>query len=769
VKKMSGFSVGVAAIAFAFSLGATNAEVQSTSDETPGEDIVFLSSSAETAEVQLVSGEVLQGEILSVEGGMMELGCSWGEASLKLEAVRDIYFAPQGERISAKGLILKDGTSFLGVELARKDEDGFIFSLPYGKLILTETTQLSYVNLQEHGGLVLPDEPDGESAHILLQSRGDLVQEKIVGQLLRYENRSFRVRTAYGILEVPEAATRGIGFIGRKPSLERLGLKPWDDLPVQGKPVSFKDDVWRIETPFGFLLVERYGVIEEITYPPRDLPSPAEDMMLVSLRGGTDLWGDILAWKEKEVTFSTTYGTLSLPSVEILKVSSVSAASYSNTPPEIVSLAARPEVLKLEESSLVTCLVEDPEGGPISYEWSASKGLIEGSEPEVMYRSPSRPGTYLVEVTVTDQGGLRAKKGIWIPVSELGGDWPAFGYDSRRAGATVSRGPKEGAALLWKYETGNTVFSSPAVAEGVLYVGSSDRNLYALDVNSGELLWKFETGNTVFSSPAVAEGVLYIGSSDKSLYALNANSGELLWKFETGADLSSSPAVAEGIVYIGSSDRNLYALNTNSGKLLWKYRTRGEVSSSPAVAEGIVYIGSSDRNLYALNAKSGKLLWRYRTRGDVRSSPAVAEGVLYVGSYDRSIYALNANSGELLWKFETRGTVFSSPAVAEGVVYVGSSDRGVYALNAHSGELIWRYYTEGDVRSSPAVAQGIVYIGSSDRNLYALNAHSGELLWKFETRAEVSSSPAIAEGIVYVGSYDNHTYSIAGEMRSEQR
>ena len=84
MKKMSGFSVGVAAIAFAFSLGTTNAEVQSTSDETPAEDIVFLSSSAETAEVQLISGEILQGEILSVEEGMMELGCSWGEASLKL-------------------------------------------------------------------------------------------------------------------------------------------------------------------------------------------------------------------------------------------------------------------------------------------------------------------------------------------------------------------------------------------------------------------------------------------------------------------------------------------------------------------------------------------------------------------------------------------------------------------------------------------------------------------------------------------------------------
>jgi len=520
MKKVIAFSLGIAAIAFFFSSVARGAETQPNSNETLREDIVVLSFSTETAQVGLTSGEVLQGEILSIEGEKMTLVCSWGEALVKLGAVKEIYFAPQEPETYVNGLLLKDGTNLLGATLTRKEEDGFIFSLPYGKLIVTETAQLSYVNLQDPGGLILPDVPDEESTHILLQSRGDFVQEEIVGQLLRYENGSFRVKTAYGILQVPEAATRGIGFIGRKPSLERLGLKPWDDLPVQGKPVSFTDDVWRIQAPFGFLLVERYGAIEEITYLPKDLPSPAEDMMLVSLGDGTDLWGGILAWKEKEVTFSTTYGTLSLPSVEILKVSSVSAASYSNTPPEILSLAAQPEVLKLEESSLVTCLVEDPEGGPISYEWLASEGSLEGSGPEVRYTSPSRPGTYLVEVIVTDQGGLRAKKGIWISVSELKGDWPAFGYDSRRAGATISRGPKEGAALLWVFETGDTVFSSPAVAEGVVYVGSSDRSIYALNANSGELLWKFETGDTIFSSPAVAEGVVYVGSYDNHMYTI---------------------------------------------------------------------------------------------------------------------------------------------------------------------------------------------------------------------------------------------------------
>jgi len=117
--------------------------------------------------------------------------------------------------------------------------------------------------------------------------------------------------------------------------------------------------------------------------------------------------------------------------------------------------------------------------------------------------------------------------------------------------------------LLWKYTTGNWVQSSPAVANGVVYVGSVDSNVYALNASTGALRWKYTTGNPtgagVFSSPAVANGVVYFGTiySDDSVYALNAFTGALLWRYTTGAPVSgsltsSSPAVANGVVYIGA-------------------------------------------------------------------------------------------------------------------------------------------------------------------------------------------------------------------------
>ena len=147
--------------------------------------------------------------------------------------------------------------------------------------------------------------------------------------------------------------------------------------------------------------------------------------------------------------------------------------------------------------------------------------------------------------------------------------------------------------------------------------------------------WTYNAGPGIaYSSPAVANGVVYVGSvePDGSLYAINANTGTLRWRYTTGDDFISSPAVANGVVYVGCDDHNLYALNASTGTLLWNHTMGYYVESSPTVANGVVYVGSNEGNLWALNASTGALLWRYGTGLIFLSSPAMANGVVYVGS-----------------------------------------------------------------------------------------------------------------------------------------
>ena len=248
--------------------------------------------------------------------------------------------------------------------------------------------------------------------------------------------------------------------------------------------------------------------------------------------------------------------------------------------------------------------------------------------------------------------------------------------------------------------------------------------------SNGQLLWNYTITGYVGSSPAVVNGVVYVGSADNNVYALNATTGTKLWNYTTDSYVYSSPAVVNGVVYVGSVenngiDNNVYALNATTGTKLWSYATRANVYSSPAVANGMLYIGSEDWNLYALNATTGAFVWSYTIGGQVLSSPAVANGVVYVGSFqDGTVYALNATSGAKLWNYTTGNEVFSSPAVANGVVYVGSLDNNTYALNATTGAKLWSFTTGGAVWSSPAVVNGVVYVGSADGNVYAIGNES---------------------------------------------
>jgi outer membrane protein assembly factor BamB len=116
--------------------------------------------------------------------------------------------------------------------------------------------------------------------------------------------------------------------------------------------------------------------------------------------------------------------------------------------------------------------------------------------------------------------------------------------------------------------------------------------------NTNQTLWKFNTGGAV-DSPTVAGGMVYVGSYDHKIYALNASNGNPLWNYTTGGAVASSPAVAGGVVFVGSYDGNVYALNASNGNLIWNYRTSDMVVSSPAAAGGVVFVGSYDHVVYA--------------------------------------------------------------------------------------------------------------------------------------------------------------------------
>ncbi|MEI6841914.1 MAG: PQQ-binding-like beta-propeller repeat protein, partial [Methanomicrobiales archaeon] len=164
-------------------------------------------------------------------------------------------------------------------------------------------------------------------------------------------------------------------------------------------------------------------------------------------------------------------------------------------------------------------------------------------------------------------------------------DIPALPYAMFRANPQHTGEYRNGGSVLtntelWRFQTEGDVSSSPVVANGVIYVGSDDGHLYAIDAVTGTEIWRFRTGDLVYSSPAASNGIVYSGSDDGHLYAIDAVMGTEIWKFRTDGDVTSSLAVSNGVVYVGSDDGHLYAIDAVAGTEIWKFETDGDVSSS---------------------------------------------------------------------------------------------------------------------------------------------------------------------------------------------
>jgi outer membrane protein assembly factor BamB len=96
----------------------------------------------------------------------------------------------------------------------------------------------------------------------------------------------------------------------------------------------------------------------------------------------------------------------------------------------------------------------------------------------------------------------------------------------------------------------------------MVYLGSFDHYVYALDAKAGAQRWRFQTGDRIVSTPSVANGMVYVSSTegDHHIYALDAKTGVLRWRYQTGGTYLA-PVVANGLAYVASYDRFLYALN----------------------------------------------------------------------------------------------------------------------------------------------------------------------------------------------------------------
>ncbi len=372
--------------------------------------------------------------------------------------------------------------------------------------------------------------------------------------------------------------------------------------------------------------------------------------------------------------------------------------------------------------------------------------------------------------------------------SNLVSNWVNFRADPIHS-STAPAGPSN-LTLAWKFTTNGSVVSSPTIANGIVYIGSQDKNIYALGAWSGSLIWKFTTQDNIESSPAVASGKIYTGGDDGYVYCLDAYTGALIWHTFVNGDLpytfatvvlKSSPVVSGGIVYIGSLDGYMYALDANTGNIVWKTLTNGPIESSPAIADGAVYFTSQEPAagaLYKMNASTGAVIWKqiipyeYQFIGgtELLGSPSIANGMVFTSSNLRTYYAINAATGNVTWSFtdpDASEFISSSPIYVNGQLFI-IDKFNIACLDATNGHMIWTFYTGDELYISPSYADGKIYVVTSQRDLYILDAsRNGTKLATYITPSTSWSSPSLANGMLYVGCNDWNVYSFSNYITNQ--
>lgn len=303
----------------------------------------------------------------------------------------------------------------------------------------------------------------------------------------------------------------------------------------------------------------------------------------------------------------------------------------------------------------------------------------------------------------------------------------------------------------WEKTLKGSVTTSPVISNEMLYFCTDDGFCYGVDKNTGHEHWVMSPEERDlnasncdkcalrFSQPIVEDTILYVGSLDRNLYALDAQTGVIKWSFKTGNSILNAPTISNGKIYLGSNDGNIYVIDAQTGIELLNFsippslnkNSEPGIYATPLVDSTTIY--AVNGSLLAIDISSGDIRWQFSSQsplGQIIGNPSIFENSIITPTMD-AIYAIDKATGEPIWKFShIKGGIFFSPVLENGNIYFGDSSGYLYIINAETGRQVRKY----------------------NMNLLDLSSYSN-------FTAEFVFQPVVKEGMIYVG-WNNGFYAI---------
>ena len=284
-------------------------------------------------------------------------------------------------------------------------------------------------------------------------------------------------------------------------------------------------------------------------------------------------------------------------------------------------------------------------------------------------------------------------------------------------------------ALIWKYTRDQPpecmcTYQS-TLTGGLLFAQTDGHSLYAFQPSGAapsKRLWSFTGDGALLTKPVAADGVVVVGSSDRNVYGLEAKTGKTLWTSTNGYAFTADPAVSGSVVVIGDQGGNIDGFDLKTGKQMWSFGASGPIDDAAVTGGNVAYVVSEDHNLYALNIENGQTVWKYAMDDYAEHAPILLGHLVVVDNRAGQLIGLDAAKGSVMWKTDLDGTPFSPPVAWQDgkAVVLKIGDHRIGAFDTGSGKPIWDYSTEAVV-TLPIVSGQHVNVATSTGEVMALD------------------------------------------------
>lgn len=308
---------------------------------------------------------------------------------------------------------------------------------------------------------------------------------------------------------------------------------------------------------------------------------------------------------------------------------------------------------------------------------------------------------------------------------------------------------------LWNWKGPHPLYGQALVDDGSVYFVDDSGALTSLDRKDGHLRWnellhdetlpsasasKDVTFNHRTPVPVIAKGILYVGSTDNGIYAVEGAFGKTLWRHDAQAPIYAGVTVLGSTLIAGCYDGSVFKLDLLTRKETVRVKLPGPVVSTPVVAGDRVVVGCRNYLLYGLELTNMAVAWRDAYWFSwVESTPCLVDGLLYIGASDyRRVSAIDPANGKRLWATDVRGLTWGTPALTDDTVFAGTSaqstaviphEGGLMALDRKTGAVKWRAVvplSKAEDRAgyigSPVLGDGLVIAAGVDGTLVAYPA-----------------------------------------------